>query len=356
MADLSLSGLGSHMSDSGELGLSGSGEIGLSGSGEIDPYYEKNNAPTQVLDRVMEASVIGTPLPLSDGYAIEKEWQGAAMADYLKALLVHHPNMTLERMREIPEMKLLGDLFSEKKDKSTAQNAVSAALSDARLSGVIKWADDMFGGISAYKKDRPPAWKVKVLLAIRRGVKYINDDTKRAKYEVTAFNDSVYRGNSPLDTERLKKMYVKAKDGGMNDPASDPNPGGNSNNDMSANKQGNYLVGDVIWVMDNAGRIYSHVSKTGRMHHSSFLAGDQICAGGDWKIVNGEITEISGQSGHYKPPMPAFKSALEQMEELKVLPVDKEVIKVWEINSKEEKRISLHELRWNSHKYQTYKP
>lgn len=363
MADLSLSGLGSHLSGSGESALTGSNEIGC--EDPDDPYYAANaaneSASPQALDRTMDVSAVGTPLPLSDGYAIEKAWQGAAMADYLKVLLNRHPNMTLDAMKELHEMKLLSEIFSAKKDKSTAQNSVTAALKNPRLQDVIKWADDLFGSIPAYRKDMPDAWKVKVLLAIRKGVKYINDDTKRAKYQVNIRADSVYRGDSPLDTERLKKMYMKTKD---QDHAPDPKFGGNNNNDnndnndndMSANKQGNYHVGDVIWVMDNAGKVYSHVSKTGRMHHSSFLAGDNICAGGDWKITDGKIEEISGQSGHYRPQMPAFKNALEHLEYLNVLPPERKVIKVWEISTKKEMRVSLQELRWHSDKYQVFKP
>jgi hypothetical protein len=358
MADLGLSGSGFYgASDSGEHSLSSSSELDLSSSSGIVSYGDKTASP-ELLERSMDSSPVGAPLPLSDKYTIEKEWGGAAMADYVNALRRDHPTMTLDAMKEIPEMKLLSEIFSANKGKSSPDSAVSVALKDPRMKKVIEWADKNFGGISAYKTTLKEITKVRLLLAVRRGVKYISDETKRAKYEVNIHAGTVQRGSNPLDTESLKRMYVKQSNNSNNNNVANDNNAPNNNNapNDSTNKQGNYVVRDVIWVMDKDGNFYSHVSKLGRIHHSSFLAGEGIGAGGDWKIKNGEITEISGQSGHYKPTIDRFVSALTQLEGRGALNSEKEVVKVWDKDSGAEKKVSLTHLRLNQHKYQPFMP
>ncbi|OIQ17396.1 MAG: hypothetical protein BM556_11365 [Bacteriovorax sp. MedPE-SWde] len=57
-----------------------------------------------------------------------------------------------------------------------------------------------------------------------------------------------------------------------------------------------------IFVMDKQGEMYFHPeSDPGRLHHSSFLAGDDVLSAGSIKIEDGKITYYSDQSGHYKP-------------------------------------------------------
>ncbi|KFF28053.1 hypothetical protein [Chryseobacterium vrystaatense] len=59
----------------------------------------------------------------------------------------------------------------------------------------------------------------------------------------------------------------------------------------------------AIFVMSENGKIY--VSKNygyGEFHHSSFLSGKPISAGGEIYIERGIIKEITNDSGHYTPP------------------------------------------------------
>jgi len=65
-----------------------------------------------------------------------------------------------------------------------------------------------------------------------------------------------------------------------------------------------------IWVMDPAGNLYAANHILGQMHHSSFLAGDEIRAGGELKVKNGKIELLSGKSGHYAPEMVNLVGAL----------------------------------------------
>ncbi len=55
------------------------------------------------------------------------------------------------------------------------------------------------------------------------------------------------------------------------------------------------------WGTDKNFFICEHVE--GGFHHSSFFSGGVVRCTGMVKIVNGKITEISNNSGHYKPPI-----------------------------------------------------
>jgi hypothetical protein len=47
--------------------------------------------------------------------------------------------------------------------------------------------------------------------------------------------------------------------------------------------------------------IYSGPCAPGALHHSSFLSGEPIIAGGDWMVDNGKVIYINAASGHYRP-------------------------------------------------------
>ena len=67
----------------------------------------------------------------------------------------------------------------------------------------------------------------------------------------------------------------------------------------------------AIWVQGPSGRFYSsNESKAGKFHHSSFLAGRQVKAAGDWEVDKGRLKTISAVSGHYHPPLVALRQAL----------------------------------------------
>jgi len=70
----------------------------------------------------------------------------------------------------------------------------------------------------------------------------------------------------------------------------------------------------AIWVQGPSGRFYSSTnSKAGKFHHSSFLAGREVKAAGDWNVTKGELKMISAISGHYKPPLEALQGALRDL-------------------------------------------
>lgn len=57
-----------------------------------------------------------------------------------------------------------------------------------------------------------------------------------------------------------------------------------------------------ILVMDETGRLFfSTLARTGKFHHSSFLAGGPVTFAGDATFSNGRLRRISNHSGHYTP-------------------------------------------------------
>src|SRR6185436_16039627 len=69
--------------------------------------------------------------------------------------------------------------------------------------------------------------------------------------------------------------------------------------------------GRAIWVQGPSGRFYSsNESEAGKFHHSSFLAGREVKAAGDWRIEQGKLKAISAISGHYHPTLEMLRSAL----------------------------------------------
>lgn len=78
-------------------------------------------------------------------------------------------------------------------------------------------------------------------------------------------------------------------------------------------------MGWAIWVWGPDGNFYSHIAKYQRFHHSTFFAGEQVKAAGEWKVVRGKIEGICGMSGHYRPDFDALVSAIEELKELNVM-------------------------------------
>lgn len=63
----------------------------------------------------------------------------------------------------------------------------------------------------------------------------------------------------------------------------------------------------AIWVCSNAAysrsgkhKFYSHSHKVGRLHHSSFQEGRDVCGAGEWAISAGQILLITHKTGHYQ--------------------------------------------------------
>lgn len=58
----------------------------------------------------------------------------------------------------------------------------------------------------------------------------------------------------------------------------------------------------AIFVMDKRGNIYaSNQYGLGQFNHSSFLAGGPVAGAGHIRVVDGELTFLMDQSGHYLP-------------------------------------------------------
>lgn len=54
--------------------------------------------------------------------------------------------------------------------------------------------------------------------------------------------------------------------------------------------------------MDSEGNIYASTEASrGEFHHSSLLAGGDAAAAGEMQVVDGHVTHIDGESGHYTP-------------------------------------------------------
>lgn len=68
----------------------------------------------------------------------------------------------------------------------------------------------------------------------------------------------------------------------------------------------------LIWVCapaSNGAVFYSNIGKRNRFHHSSFT-GDDVIGAGEWIVENGELALISGNSGHYRPPVGALHRSI----------------------------------------------
>ncbi len=66
----------------------------------------------------------------------------------------------------------------------------------------------------------------------------------------------------------------------------------------------------VHFALDKRGRLYVGFRKDKTFFHSSFLAGDPVICAGKLRIVNGQITGISDESGHYQPTALNIANAL----------------------------------------------
>jgi hypothetical protein len=59
----------------------------------------------------------------------------------------------------------------------------------------------------------------------------------------------------------------------------------------------------AIFVVGPKGEFYAAKDhKPGLLHHSSFLAGKQVAAAGDFEVIDGVLTSVSNHTGHYGMP------------------------------------------------------
>jgi hypothetical protein len=70
----------------------------------------------------------------------------------------------------------------------------------------------------------------------------------------------------------------------------------------------------AIFIMNENGEIlFSKYQEVGKFHHSSFTAGAEISTGGEIWIENGEIIQISNNSGHYHPSKESLNFVLDEL-------------------------------------------
>jgi hypothetical protein len=66
-------------------------------------------------------------------------------------------------------------------------------------------------------------------------------------------------------------------------------------------------TGTYIFVVDQQGRLIASPPVEGRIHHSSLGAGKPVLTAGTIKVVDGQIMQLSNQSGHYRPSTESFE-------------------------------------------------
>jgi hypothetical protein len=81
-------------------------------------------------------------------------------------------------------------------------------------------------------------------------------------------------------------------------------------------------IGRGIYVMSAQGNFYIAEQKMWKRHHSSFLAGGHIACGGELTVLNGRITYINNNSGHYMPNIKHFLQVLHQLSKMGQLNCD----------------------------------
>lgn len=160
------------------------------------------------------------------------------------------------------------------------------------------------------------------------GVKYISDYSERvSKYRVL-MGQTMSRRSAALDTATIKRyFYDKSQDNTR--PLKNPQRvnaqiglaviknGGDINTPGSLMNE--WAWNSLIWVLavrpgsPTQAAFYSHVGKGGRFHHSSFTAGGKVVCAGEWIVKNGHLRKISANSGHYRPPLGAFHTAVMAM-------------------------------------------
>ena len=117
-------------------------------------------------------------------------------------------------------------------------------------------------------------------------VKYL-DEFERAKYELSIVEGKLYDITGRLfDTTLTDTIFSRGKS---------------------------------IFVMSKEGKIYASIShKVGEFHHSSFLAGAEVAAAGEIRVVKGILEEVTRKSGHYQPSRSVNIQFIKQLEVEKV--------------------------------------
>ena len=68
-----------------------------------------------------------------------------------------------------------------------------------------------------------------------------------------------------------------------------------------------------IFVVDTGMNLYVGIKQSGAFQHSSFMRGSRISAAGQIKIKAGQLRSLSPLSGHYSPPLQAFRHCVRHL-------------------------------------------
>ncbi len=258
----------------GNGGYGGNGGGGVTGLGVAAPPVN----PVMAQASALHADKPGTRLTDANaqGYRLEALDANHRMGNYLAAAYDEYEGLNLDR-----------DFFGW----------VQETIDKDQRAAAERWNAGLFSGIDGIRDEKKRnALKDKCFEWFKQGVKYLDNEVKRGRYmvtideaggmsrKVTGKGDAVDK----FDSESLVDKF-KARHGG--------------------------LVGkNCIFVMDPDGNFYSHVSKVTRMHHSSFLGGENVQAAGEWKVQGGKLKEIEGTTGHYRVPTEGFVKAVKALE------------------------------------------
>jgi hypothetical protein len=118
----------------------------------------------------------------------------------------------------------------------------------------------------------------------RGGLDWVDDATERKRHKISFRNGRAFKwvwntsGTKVAPTQRY-----------------------NSKSDEPEVSQATSFGGS-LYAMDTSGRLYAwRGSGSKALHHSSFLAGNFVMCAGTICFVDGKLSWISGDSGHYKP-------------------------------------------------------
>jgi hypothetical protein len=136
-----------------------------------------------------------------------------------------------------------------------------------------------------------------------RTVKYLEGDEREAT--TVTFAGGALKRNA---------RWQPPKSGDGNAPA----PGGAVPVDTNGSVTHFSGPGWEIFVVGGNGEIHMTSHKVSMIHHSSLLAGADVTLGGEMKVANGRITEMTNKSGHYLPTADMFVQFLHWLDKDKI--------------------------------------
>lgn len=72
----------------------------------------------------------------------------------------------------------------------------------------------------------------------------------------------------------------------------------------------------AIWVCSEKDYFYSHSHKLGKLHHSSFMGGENVQGAGEWAVSDGQIVLITHKTGHYRASVQELVRTLQLLDKM----------------------------------------